>query len=266
MLARRIPTALVTLSVLLLNAAPVGALTIEVSGNGADSSTSTDVSVSQTVAITQTSNAVIDNSVSAEANSGGNSANDNTGGDVSIDTGDAVAQVSTSNKVNSSSLELGCCNAQTADVKVSGNGADSRNNVNLVFSNEYSLSENNNMDIDNDIFVFVNTGDNEADGNTGGDVRIKTGDANALVVIDNKGNENVIVIGALNSTPEPNPTPAPGVSPLPSMPAVLGVTNLPLTGFDLPIKLILLASAGMVSLGVLLNKKATSLKSTFKVA
>lgn len=266
MLAKKIPTALVSLSVLLLNAAPVGAMSIEVSGNGADSDTSANVSVSQTVNILQTNTADIDNDVRAEANSGDNSASDNTGGDVSIETGDATTKVSASNKVNSNNLELGCCNALGAAVKISGNGADSRNDVNLSLSSDYSVEDRNNMDIDNDIFVFSNTGGNRADDNTGGNVRIKTGDANALVVIDNKGNENVIIIGALNDNPKPTPTPTPGVNPLPTMPSVLGVSQLPTTGFDLPIKLILLASAGMVSLGIALNKKASSLKSSFKVA
>ncbi len=266
MIAKKVPAALVSLSVLLLNAAPVGAMSIEVSGNGADSSTTTNVSVSQTVNILQSNNADIDNNVSAEANSGGNSANDNTGGAVSIETGDATTKVSASSKANSNSQQLGCCNDLSAAVKVSGNGADSRNEVSLSLLNEFSVQESNNLDIDNDIFVFANTGDNEANGNTGGDARIKTGDANALVVIDNEGNENVIVIGGLNSKPDPTPAPAPGVTPLPSMPAVLGVSKLPMTGFDLPIKVILLASAGLVSLGVALNKKATSLKQSFKVA
>ncbi len=265
MIARKIPTALVTLSVLLANAAPVGAMTIEVSGNGADSNTTTNVSVSQTVSILQSNTANIDNNVSAEANSGGNRANDNTGGDVSIETGDATTKVSASNKANSNTLELGCCNILGAAVKVSGNGADSRNEVNLSLSNEYSVEDRNNLDIDNDIFVFANTGDNEANGNTGGDVRIKTGDANALVAIDNQGNENVIIIGALND-PKTSPNPAPGVNPLPTMPSVLGVSKLPMTGFDLPVKLILLVSSSLIGLGVVLNKKATSLKSTFKVA
>lgn len=266
MLAKKIPTALVSLSVLLLNAAPVGAMSIEVSGNGADSDTSANVSVSQTVNILQTNTADIDNDVSASANTGYNDANDNTGGDVSIETGDATTKVEASNKLNSNTVSLGCCPDFSANVKVSGNGSDSRNTVNLSLDNTLSIEDRKFLEIDNNFSVWSNTGKNNASGNTGGDVRIKTGDANALVVIDNKGNENVIIIGALNDNPKPTPTPTPGVNPLPTVPSVLGVSQLPTTGFDLPIKLILLASAGMVSLGIALNKKASSLKSSFKVA
>lgn len=258
--------ALVALSALLVSAAPALATTIEVSGNGADSSTTANVSVTQTVNILQNNNADINNDVAAKANSGKNDASDNTGGDVSIETGDALVKVSADNKANSNTQKLGCCGDLSAAVKVSGNGSDSNNEVSLSLSNEYSVEESNNLDIDNDIFVFSNTGDNKAEGNTGGDVRIRTGDANALVAIDNKGNENVIIIGALNEKPTPGPSPVPGVTPLPQMPAVLGVTKLPTTGFDLPIKLILLGSASLIGLGVALNKKASSLKETFKVA
>jgi hypothetical protein len=265
MVAKKVSTALVTLSALLINVAPAAAMSIQVTGNGADSSTTANVSVTQTVSILQTNNADIDNDVTAKANSGYNEANDNTGGDVSIETGDATTKVSTATSANSNTQKLGCCPTLDAVVKVSGNGADSRNNVNLSLTNEYSVEESNNLDIDNDIFVFSNTGGNEANGNTGGDVRIKTGDANALVVIDNKGNENVIVIGALND-PAPKPNPTPGVNPLPTTPSVLGATKLPMTGFDLPVKMILAASAGLIGLGVVLNKKASSLKTTFKVA
>jgi len=268
MVAKKFSTALAALSALLVSATPVAAMSIEISGNGVDSSNTTNVSVNQSVNILQTNNADIQNKVDVDANTGKNSASENTGGDVAISTGDASATVVGKTEVNSSRLSLGCCGVADASVSISGNGTDSRNKVYLTLNNNLRIADEKNLNLNNNFDVDVNTGKNKADKNTGSAARITTGDANALVLIDNKGNENVIIIGALNENPRPNPNPNPnpGVNPLPTSPAVLGISKLPMTGFDLPVKLILALSLGMIGVGVVLNKKASNLKSNFKTA
>lgn len=249
--------ALTTVAALAVSAGPVLAVSVEVSGNGTDSSNTIDVTVTRTVVIQSTNTAKVSNDVSVGANTGDNQANENTGGDVSISTGDASAGAKVSNALNSNKLSLACCPGGDKSVKVSNNGADTNNKVTLNVNNTTGITTENNLDINNDFDVWANTGGNEANENTGGNVVIKTGDANALVTVDNKGNENVIVIGGL--MPSPNPTPGPNPNPVPGLPtpgSVLGVSKLPNTGFDYPFALIIGASLGLIGLGVALRLSA----------
>ncbi len=269
MMLKKPATALIAFSALLVNAMPVAATTISVSSNGANSTNIANVSVAKTIDISQTNTASVNNNVTAAANTGDNTANKNTGGDIKITTGDAGATVSGSTSANSNKMSLACCTDPGANVSVSNNGTDSKNKVTLKFANTSAVETNNNLDINNNFNITTNTGGNKADKNTGGDVIIKTGDANALVKINNKGNENVLLIGMLTSqtpTPTPTPNPIPNTPGLPKAPAVLGVTKLPMTGFDYPVKLILLASLSLVGLGIALNKKASSVKQSLDVA
>lgn len=79
-----------------------------------------------------------------------------------------------------------------ADTSISiwGNGAGSDNRVSVNTANEKRVGQHNNVRIDNDVRVFSNTGGNRANFNTGGDVRIRTGDINSYVHINNNANVN----------------------------------------------------------------------------
>ncbi|HSX58235.1 MAG TPA: LPXTG cell wall anchor domain-containing protein, partial [Candidatus Saccharimonadales bacterium] len=157
-----------------------------------------------------------------------------------------------------------CCSSSfDLAAKISGNGADSENTVNLNLSNENNIYSVNDLNIKNKFNIDANTGGNRADKNTGGDVAISTGNVMVDLLLNNSGNSNVASI-ACNCNVAENPgstTPTtPGVTP--GVPAVMGATTnmLPNTGFDYPTKLILLLTAGLVGSGLILRKKSSTLE------
>ncbi len=256
----KIVSAALSATTALLAIAPITlASTVEVSGNGEGSGNTVNLEINRTVQIQQTNTAAVRNTVDANANTGSNEANDNTGGAVAIKTGDATTKVALSTQANSNTESGACCEAQGVNVKVSGNGSGSDNDVNLSLNNERNISTVNELNIDNRIEVGANTGDNEANGNTGGDVNISTGDALIQIVLTNKGNSNVVNCNCGANVPggEELP-PLPGtVAAIPAAAAPVGKT-LPLTGFDY--QLILIGSALVTSAGAVLKKGSRKLE------
>jgi hypothetical protein len=82
----------------------------------------------------------------------------------------------------------------SAEVLISGNGSRSSNGVFVSNTNTTSLSQVNRTDVSNDVNISNNTGGNRANGNTGGDVSINTGNAEAAVEIHNMAGSNVASI------------------------------------------------------------------------
>ena len=76
------------------------------------------------------------------------------------------------------------------DIEVSGNGSDSNNTVNFTQNNTTNVTQDNTAKISNDIDVDADTGKNDASKNTGGDVEILTGNADADVDVSNLANFN----------------------------------------------------------------------------
>lgn len=171
-------------------------LTVVVEGNGSHTDNTVTVGQTTTTQVNQTNTANVSNNVSATSNTGNNGADDNTGGDVSIDTGDAKALVEVQNQLNSNEASVACggCNPDV-EVKVSGNGTKSDNDVNLGLKNSTWVVQDNDADVENDVEVKANTGKNYADDNTGGDVEIDTGKATALAVVKTMANANVAHVG-----------------------------------------------------------------------
>lgn len=185
---------------MLLNATPAFATTtIEISGNGADSTNKAYVDVAQTTTVVQSNNADVYNKVDADADTGGNTASKNTGGEVSIETGDASTDVNVENTLNSNTASINCCDAGDVDVLISGNGANSYNKADLDVNQgkQYStfVDQNNNAEVKNKIYADADTGDNKANKNTGGDVTIKTGDADTSVNVSTTANANWANVG-----------------------------------------------------------------------
>jgi len=195
----RIATAIATGSVLLHALAPMtlAATEIRITGNGSDSNNTANVSQNSSLNVVQNNTANVNNNVTVNATTGSNNANDNTGGDVEIETGDASTDVTVKNALNSNAADVQNCGACAGDTKVviSGNGSDSDNDVDLDQSHSTNVFQYNNADIDNDVDVDAETGDNDANDNTGGDVKIKTGDADTTVKIMTAANANSAVVG-----------------------------------------------------------------------
>ena len=256
----KIVSAALSATTALLAIAPISlASSVEVTGNGAGSGNTVNLEVNRTVQIQQQNTADVRNSVDANANTGNNEANDNTGGDVSITTGNATTKVALNNQANSN-LESGvCCDDSSVNVKVAGKGSGSDNAVNLSLNNERNVSTTNELNIDNRIEAGANTGDNEANGNTGGDVNISTGNALIEIVLTNKGNSNVVNCDCGANEPDGEDLPPlPGtVKAIPAHAAPVGKT-LPVTGFDF--NLIIAGSALVSGAGVLLKKGSRKLE------
>jgi len=169
--------------------------TLQVTGNGSDSTSAINLSQAATTNVVQHNDADIHNNVDASANSGSNDANRNTGGNVTVDTGNAKTDVAVSNQVNSNSANVACCAAQDTAVLISGNGANSTNDANLSQASTTAVYQDNKADIKNDVDAKSNTGKNDANRNTGGDVQVTTGNATTLVDVSNTANANRAQVG-----------------------------------------------------------------------
>lgn len=158
---------------------------------GADSDNQANIKVKKDTVLEQHNSAFIVNDVKHDLNTGGNKANKNTGmGDISTGDADSVTLVDTS--ANDNVAHVGSGNGGT--VLTAGNdttGADSENNaeVNLDLSNW--MNQSNNGNVLNSVNVKANTGDNDANKNTGmGDVA--TGDIDTGVGVSSNLNSNFL--------------------------------------------------------------------------
>jgi len=183
---------------MLLNVASpalAGTTTLEITGNGANSNNEVDVEIEREVKVEQNNDADIDNDINVDSNTGENNANQNGAGNVEIKTGDATTNVKVNNSVNSNVAEVDCCAGNDTTVKVSDNLSKSQNTVYLDDKNETKIDQDNDADIDNDVDVDSETGENYADDNIGGDVKIKTGKADTTVKVSNNANSNWARVG-----------------------------------------------------------------------
>jgi len=179
--------------------------TIEISGNGAGADSQVAVQSTNTSTVTQNNTANVNNTVKTDAVTGDNKANYNTGENVGIQTGDAKVDVNVANDLNKNMATVDCCAAQDTEVKVSGNGANSDNTVNLTNVNATGVTQNNTANVSNDVDVDAETGNNKAGLNTGGDVVILTGDAKVNVDVTTLANVNSAQVGGGHSaTPTPS--------------------------------------------------------------
>lgn len=203
----KLTTAIATGAVLLNAMAPAAfaGTTIEISGNGAGSDNWTTLNQTTTQTVTQNNSAYVTNNVDANAKTGGNDANFNTGGTVVIDTGDAKSKVNITNDLNKNLAEVDCCQSGNTNVTVSGNGADSNNGVTLDQTTDTTVAQNNYANVNNDVDADAKTGHNDAVKNTGGDVIIATGNAEADVNVSTTANVNAAKIGN-NSIGGSNPS------------------------------------------------------------
>ena len=189
---KKVASAIAAGSLLLNLATPAFAtsLTLEVSGNGSDSENEIEFQYEHEVEVTQENVANVLNNVKVEAETGGNEAEDNTGGDVEIQTGDAEVSVTVSNTLNSNFAHVDACCLGDVSATISGNGSDSENEIELELENEVEVTQANEANVWNYVDVEAETGENEAEDNTGGSVKIDTGNAEVTVAVSNTANSN----------------------------------------------------------------------------
>jgi len=167
-----------------------GELDLLIANNGDSSDNEIDFEFDNEVVVEQDNDADVENDVDVDAETGDNDASRNTGDDVSIDTGDANADVTVDNMVNFNFADASCGCVFDIDAEISKNGVQSDNEIEGEFDDELEVEQDNDADLDNDVDVDGDTGDNDAERNTG-DPEITTGDADATVEVSNESNANV---------------------------------------------------------------------------
>ncbi|HVZ59126.1 MAG TPA: hypothetical protein VG935_05225 [Patescibacteria group bacterium] len=78
----------------------------------------------------------------------------------------------------------------STSITLSTNGADSNNTANITHSSNTTVVQNNTANITNNVDVNSSTGGNDADKNTGGTVKVDTGNATTNVTVSNSANQN----------------------------------------------------------------------------
>lgn len=170
-----------------------------VSGNGEGSTNSINFEETNTDTISQENNADINNNVDASAETGNNEANGNSG-ETSIETGNIEEEITVINSGNSSQAEIGCCaNEDPSSVSIEDNGSDSENNIGIMQDSSNKINIVNELQLTNNVSLYSNTGDNEANDNDG-NVEIQTGEINLLAQILNQ-NLNSAKVSASNQNP-----------------------------------------------------------------
>ncbi len=170
-------------------------INLTVSGNGANSNSTINSAVTNTATVVQTNTAAVTNNVESNSNSGGNDANYNTGGDVVVSTGKATSNVEIANDLNTNVASIDCCVPGSTNVEISGNGYMSQNDVNLSQGNANTVAQTNVANVLNNVKTKANSGYNDANYNTGGDVTVLTGHATSGADISTHANTNVATIG-----------------------------------------------------------------------
>jgi hypothetical protein len=189
---------------------------LENSGNGSYSDNFAGIDSEVATATFQTNTADIENNMNLVANSGDNSASRNTGADSSITTGDANVSANIANFANNNfagNVYMGtvniygdltgdiilpegysCSTCVTPQINAEnvGNGDNTTNTANVTASDDYLLSQANTANIQNNVNIEAETGDNSTSRNTSGDNLIETGEASVLAQVVNIANNNIV--------------------------------------------------------------------------
>ena len=198
-LQKRVIGFIATGALLVNSALPVFASTVVIEGNGPDTENTVNVEQSNTVGVQQDNYASVHNMIVTSANTGGNTVDKATGGDVNVKTGDASTEASVANTLNSNAANVECCDQGDYDLKIAGNGPDSKNIIELGGEKEEEngvyVTQNNQAYVENEITTGAFTGGNDVNKPTGGDVSVDTGDASVKVSAVTAGNANSAYVG-----------------------------------------------------------------------
>lgn len=177
-------------------------VTISQNGTESDNTISLDQSNTSIASINQT--VKITNTIQGYVNTGGNTTDDNTGGSVSISSGDVKVFTNIVNgPLNITSVKIPS-GINGVISKVYGNGSGSFNTITAGISNDPKVFIRNSSEIENFVVWDLNTGRNEASGNSGGDVTIKTGDIDLATFIKNFANISGVLVSCCQLAEPPN--------------------------------------------------------------
>lgn len=168
------------------------AFTIQVSGNGYDSNNTVDFKTETSTVVTQSNSVQVKNNINQDANTGGNTVAKNTGADIDVETGSVTqsADVKTVAGGNSASVEACGCELDL-EVVIAKNGADSKNKVDFDVESNTALFQDNNVNVENKVKQDADTGKNDIEKNTGGDISLKTGDVDQETTLHTEAGMNL---------------------------------------------------------------------------
>lgn len=192
-----------------------GSVGASITNNGSNSNNNISYGQNSNTSLTSNNTANISNNIKGTANTGYNKANNNTQSSVSITTGDINVKDTIKNKsINIQSASLSQGNTGDITIKIANNGSDSQNSIELVNESNVDVDINNVANIENNSSWDLNTGGNEASGNTKADVKIASGDITYTSTIENTDiNVSIVDIDCCDSD-NPNPVdPNPPVNP-----------------------------------------------------
>ena len=175
--------------------AAFAATTVDISGNGAGSKNTVELTGSNSDKLVQKNSTTVVTSIVAKSNTGGNKANGNTNGDVTISTGDATTEVAVmvGGGSNDATLPDCGCTPEDLDVTISGNGKDSDNKVKKSDTNTKTTKQKNKASVTTAVTAKAKTGKNKANNNTGpGIVDVTTGESNTSVGVQVDGATNTL--------------------------------------------------------------------------
>ncbi len=170
--------------------------TVNITENGINSNNTVNITNTNGTTVNQGNETLFVNGVLAGSGTGGNTANGNTGGgNVNVTSGNATTNITINNGGSSNDAALPDCGCQTPNttVNVDKNGVNSKTTVKVVNSNTRTVNQGNRSAFINLVGARSRTGNNKANGNTGGgNVNVKSGNAVTNINIDNAGSSNVL--------------------------------------------------------------------------
>ena len=101
-------TPLAALVLILVSATKIWAVSYDITGNGAGSTSNVTVNQQNSTNVNQNNQSNINNNVNSNCNTGGNSASGNTGSNVGVNTGDCSTNVNISNQANTNNAQVNC--------------------------------------------------------------------------------------------------------------------------------------------------------------
>jgi len=173
---------------------------------GADSHNEAEIKVEQSTFVDQSNQGQVVNKIDLNVNTGGNEANKNTG-EGHVETGDILTGVGVSTSLNRNVADLESCGGCELDLWASNNktGYDSKNEAEIEVVSTKVLEQQNKAEIKNFISQDLNTGDNEANKNTGMGT-VSTGSVVSVSLVANSANKNIASVGGGNGSSDPTLT------------------------------------------------------------
>src|SRR3989344_2565638 len=89
---------------------------------------------------------------------------------------------------------LSASSAEAQELVISGNGSSSDSQIQTSITSTTIIEQSNKADIQNNVQLNANTGENSASDNTSADTQITTGDINTQTSIENSANVSTVLL------------------------------------------------------------------------